>query len=130
MFLLAMFQLIKTEREHSNSLRIYICFCQRNTKNMVQTLKTQIVPTGWTVILLEKPFASRRIFFSIKVLTDLSIGYKSRISFDDPTFSSYYTLDGQIQQLEAKGEGIFQGAIWVNNTSPVDLVFTMTEILV
>ena len=80
--------------------------------------------------MLEKPLASCRIFFSIKVLTDLSMGYKSRISFDDPTFSSYYTLDGPMQQLEAKGEGISQGAIWAHNLSSTDLLFVMTEILV
>ena len=80
--------------------------------------------------MLEKPLASHRIFFSIKVLTDLSVGYKSRISFDDPTFSSYYTLDGPIQQLEAKGEGISQGDIWALNLSPVDLLFVLTEILI
>ena len=97
---------------------------------MAQTLKTQWVYTGWKVILLEKPLASRRIFFSIRVLTDLSAGHRSNISFDDPTFSSYYTLDGPIQQLEAKGEGISQGTIWVQNLSSMDLLFVMTEILI
>ena len=97
---------------------------------MAQTLKTQWVYSWWKVILLEKPLASRRIFFSIKVLTDLSMGHKSHISFDDPAFCSYYTLDGRIQELEAKGEGISQGAIWAHNLSSTDLLFVMTEILV
>ena len=97
---------------------------------MAQTLKTKKVYTGWKVILLEKPLASRRIFFSVKVLTDLSIGHRSHISFGDPTFSSYYTLDGPVQELTAKGEGIFQGNIWAQNISPSDLVFVTTEILV
>ena len=97
---------------------------------MAQTLKTQWVYSGWKVILLEKPLASRRIFFSIKVLTDLSMGHKSRISFDDPAFCSYYTLDGRIQELEAKGEGISQGDVWVYNVSDADLLYTATEILI
>ena len=97
---------------------------------MVQTLKTTKVYNGWKVVLLEKPIASSRIFFNIKMLTDPTPGYRSLISFDDPTFVSYYVLNGPMQQLEAKGEGIFQGAIWANNTSPVDLLFTMTEILI
>ena len=80
--------------------------------------------------MLEKPLASKRIFFSIKVLTDLTMGHRSLISFDDPTFASHYILDGPVQQLEAKGEGIFQGALWAHNMSPVTLVFVMTEILV
>ena len=97
---------------------------------MVQTLKTKKVYTGWKVVLLEKPIVSRRIFFSIKVLTDLSMEHRSHISFDDPAFSSYYTLDGPVQELTAKGEGIFQGAIWAQNISPSELVFVTTEILV
>jgi len=97
---------------------------------MVQTVKSMRLYPGWAVILLEKPLALRRILYSVKVLTDSTIGYRSNISFDDPTFASYYTLDGQVQQLEAKGEGICQGDIWAQNVSSVDLVFVMTEILV
>ena len=76
---------------------------------MAQTLKTRTIYTGWKRVLLEKPLASTRIFFSIKVLTDLSMGHRSHISFDDPAFYSYYTLDGPMQHFEGKGEGIFQG---------------------
>ena len=97
---------------------------------MVQTVKSLTVYTGWKVILLEKPLASKRIFFNIKTLADPTTGNRSLISFDDPTFASHYILDGNIQELKAKGEGIFQGAIWVQNISPVDLLFTMTEVLV
>ena len=97
---------------------------------MVQTVKSLKVYTDWKVVLLEKPRASTRIFFSIKALADPTSGYKAWISFDDPTFASHYILAGQIQQLEARGEGIFQGAIWVKNVSPVDLVFVVKEILV
>ena len=97
---------------------------------MAQTLKTKRVYTGWKTVLIEKPLASIRIFFSIRALTDLSMGHRSHISFDDPAFCSYYTLDGPVQLLEAKGEGIFQGDIWVENTSPSYLIFVATEILV
>ena len=97
---------------------------------MVQTLNSLTVYTGSKVILLEKPLASRRIFFSIKVLTDQTMGHKVLISFDDPTFVSHYILDGPVQQIEAKGEGISQGAVWAYNMSPADLIFVMTEILV
>jgi len=97
---------------------------------MAQTLKTKTVYTGWKTVLIEKPLASTRIFFSIRALTDLSTGHRSHISFGDPVFSSYYTLDGPVQQLEAKGEGIFQGDIWVENVSPTDLIFVAMEILV
>ena len=97
---------------------------------MAQTVKSQWVSSGWIIRLLNKPQVLNRIFFNIKMLTDPTSGYRSLISFDDPTFASHYVLDGPMQQLEARGEGIFQGDIWAHNTSPVDLVFTMTEILV
>ena len=80
--------------------------------------------------MLEKPLASRRIFFSIKTLADPAAWRRSSISFDDPSFTSHYIFDGPVQQLEAKGEGIFQGTIWAQNVSPADIVFTMTEILI
>ena len=97
---------------------------------MVQTVKTRTIYTGWKRVLLEKPLASRRIFFSIKTLADPAAWNRSLISFDDPAFYSYYTLDGPVQHFEGKGEGIFQGDIWVQNVSPADLVFVVTEILV
>jgi len=97
---------------------------------MVQTIKSRRVTPGESVILLERPLALRRIFYSIKALTDSTMEHKAHISFDDPTFASHYVLNGPMQELKARGKGIFQGAIWVNNTSPVDLIFTMTEILI
>ena len=97
---------------------------------MVQTVKSQNVYTGWKVILLEKPLILHRIFFSIDVLVDPAAWRRSILSFDDPSFSSHYVLDGPLQHFEARGEGIFQGALWAQNVSPVDLIFVMTEILV
>jgi len=97
---------------------------------MVQTVKSLRVHPSGHLILLEKPLVLRRIFYNIKVLTDSTMGHRSHISFDDPAFRSYYVFDGQVQQLEAKGEGICQGDIWAQNVSSEDLVFVMTEVLV
>ena len=97
---------------------------------MVQSVWSQTVYSGWKVILFEKPQVLRRISYDIKVLVDPTAWRRSLLSFDDPTFSSYYILDGPVQHFEAKGEGIFQGAIWAHNVSVVDLLFVMTETLV
>ena len=97
---------------------------------MVQTVKSVWIYNGWKAILFEKPLVLRRIFFSIKVLVDSTTEHRSWISFDDPTFASHYILDGSVLQMEAKGEGVFQGAIWVYNLSPTDLLFDLMEILV
>ena len=97
---------------------------------MVQTVKSIRISSGGFVIVLEKPRALRRILYSIKALTDSTMGHRSHISFDDPTFLSYYIFGGPVQQLEANGEGICQGDIWVRNVSSEEIVFVMTEILV
>ena len=54
----------------------------------------------------------------------------SKISFDDPLFRSFYVLNGPAKYFEAKGEGIFQGNVWVHNASDQNLQYTATEILV
>ena len=97
---------------------------------MAQTVNSLWVPSGWQVPLLRKPLVMNRIFFSVKVLADPTTEYKAYISFDDPSFSSYYTINKYVSFLEAKGEGIFQGCIWVSNVSTVDLLFVISEILI
>ena len=97
---------------------------------MAQTVKSQRVPSGWIVRLLNKPLVLNRIFFSVKMIADTTTDSKSYISLGDPTFATYYTLDKQVFFFEAKGEGIFQGVIWVKNVSTTDLLFVVTEILV
>ena len=97
---------------------------------MAQTVKSQWVPSGWTARLFNKPLVSNRIFFGVKVIVDATTDYRSYISLGDPAFTSYYTLDKQVFFFEAKGEGIFQGVIWIKNVSTTDLLFVVTEILV
>jgi len=82
------------------------------------------------MILLEKPHALHRIFFSVRALADQSTWYQSKVSFDDPTFRSFYVLNGPAKYFEAKGEGIFQGDVWVHNASDQNLQYTATEILI
>ena len=82
------------------------------------------------MLFLEKPRVLCRIFFSIRALAEQTAWYQSKISFDDPSFSSYYVLNGPAKYFEAKGEGIFQGDLWVLNASDQNLQYTATEILV
>ena len=96
---------------------------------MVQTVMSRTLSAGGKMILLEKPHALCRIFFSIRALADQSTWYQSRVSFDDPVFRSYYVLDGPAKYFEAAGEGIFQGDVWVFNASDQNIQYTATEIL-
>ena len=97
---------------------------------MVQTVMSKTLLPGQKKILLEKPIALRRIFSSIRALADQSVWYQSKISFDDPLFHSYYVIDGPAKYFESKGEGIFQGDVWVLNASDQNLQYVSTEILV
>jgi len=82
------------------------------------------------MILVKKPNVSTRIFMSIRALADDTTWAMSKISFGDPYFYSYYTIDGPAKYFEIKGEGIYQGDIWVRNASDINLIYTVSEILI
>ena len=97
---------------------------------MVQTVRSLTIPAGHKLIIIEKPLVLSRIFFSVRAFAPQTSWYESYISLGDPQFFSYYVIDGPAKYFEARGEGIFQGDIWVYNTSGENLLYTMTEILV
>ena len=96
---------------------------------MVQTVRSITILAGEKIIMLEKPLALHRIFFSIQAFADQTAWLESKISFDDPQFRSFYVLDGSARYFEAKGDDIFQGDVWVYNTSNTNLLHSATEIL-
>ena len=96
---------------------------------MVQTVRSINVLAGEKKIIIEKPQVLHRIFFSVQVFADQTAWHESKISFDDPHFLSFYALDGPARYLEARGEDIFQGSIWVFNLSTINLLYSATEIL-
>ena len=96
---------------------------------MVQTLRSINVSAGGKKIVVEKPQALHRVFFSIQAFADQTAWLETKISFDDPQFRSFYVLDGPARYFEAKGEDIFQGNIWVFNISGTSLLYSATEIL-
>ena len=96
---------------------------------MVQTIKSETISAGHKKIMFEKPLALRRIFMCIKAVASAEAWCESWISFGDPMFYSYYIMAGHSKYFEAKGEGIFQGDVWVRNTSGGDVRYTVSEIL-
>ena len=97
---------------------------------MVQTVRSLAISPTCKAIALEKPIVLTRIFFSITAFAPPNEWHRTKVSFDDPSFNSFYILDGPNKYFEAKGEGIFQGNIWLFNQSTVDLLYTTTEILI
>ena len=97
---------------------------------MVQRVWSETISAGHKKIIFEKPLALRRIFISIKTVASAEAWCESWISFGDPMFYSYYIIAGYAKYFEVKGEGIFQGDVWVLNTSGGDVKYTMVETLI
>ena len=96
---------------------------------MVQTVRSINVSAWEKKIVVEKPQALHRVFFSIQAFADQTVWLETKISFDDPQFRSFYVLDGSARYFEAKGDDIFQGDVWVYNISNTNLLHSATEIL-
>ena len=97
---------------------------------MVQTVKSVRLPPGQQKMFLERPHVLSRIFFKITAILPLTANYMSKISFDDPLFFNYYTLLGSSTSFEVEGDGIFQGNVFVWNTSSINILYSTVEILV
>ena len=97
---------------------------------MVQTVHSVLIAPGHKRLVIEKPLVLCRIFFSVRAFASEVYWYKSEISFGDPLFRSCYVIDGPAKYFEARGEGIFQGDVWVRNLSNVNLLYSATEILI
>ena len=96
---------------------------------MVQTVRSITILSGEKMMLIEKPRALHRIFFSIQAFADMTAWFETKISFGDPQFRSFYVLDGPAKYFQAEGDDIFQGDIWVYNMSDTNLLYSATEIL-
>ena len=97
---------------------------------MVQTVRSVLIAPGHKMIMIEKPLVLSRIFFSVRAFAAQVYWYESDMSLGDPLFRSYYILDGPARYFEARGEGIFQGDIWVRNVSNVNLRYAVSETLI
>ena len=96
---------------------------------MVQTVRTLRLIPAEKIILFEKPYVLRRIFFSVRQISGTSTWAPSKISFDDPQFYSYYQITAGNGYFEAKGNDIFQGDIWLRNDAAEFQYYSSTEIL-
>ena len=97
---------------------------------MVQTVQTILLYAGQQKIFFEKPRVLSRILFGITVMVGTDVWRRSRLSFGDRLFSSYYNLDGPYNHFEVKGDGISQEDIWLRNSSGIALNYSAIEILV
>jgi len=96
---------------------------------MVQIVKSVILSPSQKTNIAETPHSLHRIFFSVRVVVGVNSWYPTKISFDDPSFASFYLLAGTERYFEMQGEDIFQGGIWVKNEATISLWYAVSEIL-
>ena len=96
---------------------------------MVQILASQWMSAGSKRIIFEKPRVLHRIFIGVYIIDSNTSGHDVKLSFDDPQFHSFFTLDGPAKQFEARGADIFQGDVWISNLSQAVLLYSTTQIL-
>ena len=87
------------------------------------------MPGGSKRIVFEKPRVLHRIFLGVYIIDSNTSGHDVKLSFDDPKFNSFFTLDGPAKQFEARGADICQGNIWIANISQAVLLYSATQIL-
>ena len=97
---------------------------------MAQTVKSVTLQPGHQRLFFEKPHVLSRIFFKITAILPQTVNYPSKISFGDPLFLECYTLLGTNTYFEAEGDGIFQGNVFVRNESSINILYSVTEILI
>ena len=96
---------------------------------MVQTIHSIVLAPMQKMKVAEMPHSLHRVFFSVRVVVGVNTWYPSKISFDDPSFASFYILAGTERYFEIQGEDIFQGDIWAKNESELSLWYAISEIL-
>jgi len=96
---------------------------------MVQTIHSVAIAPMQKKKVAEMPYSLHRIFFSVRVVVGVNTWYPSKISFDDPSFASFYILAGTERYFEMWGEDIFQGDIWAKNEAELSLWYAVSEIL-
>ena len=96
---------------------------------MVQTIRSVSIAPAQKKKIAEMPHSLHRIFFSVRVVVGVNTWYPSKISFDGPSFASFYILAGTERYFEMWGEDIFQGDIWLKNEAGLSLWYAVSEIL-
>ena len=96
---------------------------------MVQTIRSVSIAPAQKKKIAEMPHSLHRIFFSVRVVVGVNTWYPSKLSFDGPSFASFYLLAGTERDFETWGEDIFQGGIWLKNESELSLWYAVSEIL-
>jgi len=100
-----------------------------NIKNMSLNYKTIYLDGSSTVSVFEAPRVMRRIFLGIYLVARGNMAFTAHISFDDPEFVNYITLNSLKTEYEFECADIPQGIVFVQKQSDVVGSISAIEIL-
>jgi len=91
--------------------------------------KTVYLEDNLVFPLFEAPRVMRRVFIGIYVVAWADTTFAAHISFDDPLFVNYLTLNGLKKEYEFECADIPQGIVFIQKQSDVTGSISAIEIL-
>ena len=85
--------------------------------------------TSSAVTVFEAPRVMRRVFFGIYVVAWADTAFTAHLSFDDPLFVNYITLNSLKKGYEFECADIPQGIVFIKKTSDAVGSISAIEIL-
>jgi len=91
--------------------------------------KTVYLESNLPVTVFEAPRVMRRIFLGIYIVAWADMNFAAHISFDDPLFVNYLTLNTIKKEYEFECADIPQGVVFVQKQSDTTGSISAIEIL-
>ena len=79
--------------------------------------------------IFEAPRVMRRVFLGVYIVAWADTTFAAHISFDDPLFVNYVTVNSLKKEYEFECADILQGVVFVQKTSDVVGSISVIEIL-
>ena len=91
--------------------------------------RTVYLGNNLSVPIFEAPRVMRRVFLGVYIVAWADTTFAAHISFDDPLFVNYVTVNSLKKEYEFECADIPQGVVFVQKTSDVVGSISVIEIL-
>jgi len=91
--------------------------------------RTVYLENSLTVTVFEAPRVMRRIFLGLYVVARADMTFSAHISFDDPAFVNYISINGLQRKYEFECADIPQGIVFIQKQGDVTGSISAIEIL-
>jgi len=96
---------------------------------MVLNYKTVYLENNSTITIFKAPRVLRRVFFGAYIVAWADTTFAAHISFDDPLFINYVTINNLKREYEFECADIPQGSAFIQKQSDVGGSISVIEIL-